>query len=75
LAEGGGICISGSVYDQVENKLALTCEFLGEQQVKNIARPVRVHRVHAAAPPAASSQYAVGERQEKEWRRATDDSS
>jgi len=59
LAEGGGICISGSVYDQVENKLPLTYEFLGEQQVKNIARPVRVYRVHVAAPPAASSQDAV----------------
>ena len=36
LAEAGGICISGRVYDQVENKLDLKCEFLGEQKVKNI---------------------------------------
>src|SRR5439155_1927226 len=45
LAEGGGICISGTVYDQVENKLTLGYEFLGEQTVKNIAKPVRVYRV------------------------------
>src|SRR6266852_927575 len=45
LAEAGGICISGSVYEQVKNKLALQYEDQGEQQVKNIAEPVRVWRV------------------------------
>src|SRR5262249_52121639 len=45
LAEGGGLCISGTVYDQVENKLSLGYEYLGEQSVKNIAKPVRVYRV------------------------------
>ncbi|MDX1738623.1 MAG: SUMF1/EgtB/PvdO family nonheme iron enzyme, partial [Alphaproteobacteria bacterium] len=45
LAEAGGICISGRVYDQVENKLDIGFVFLGEQKVKNIARPVRVYRV------------------------------
>lgn len=45
LAEAGGICISGRVYDHVENKLNLKYEYLGEQKVKNISRPVRVHRV------------------------------
>jgi adenylate cyclase len=45
LAEGGGICISGSVYDQVENKLDLEYEFLGDQSVKNIAKPVRAYCV------------------------------
>jgi TolB-like protein/Flp pilus assembly protein TadD len=45
LAEGGGICISGTVYDQVATKLALGYEALGEQGVKNIARPVRVYQV------------------------------
>ena len=48
LAEGGGICISGTVYDQVENKLALQYEHLGEQAVKNIRKPVRVYRVQMA---------------------------
>jgi class 3 adenylate cyclase/pimeloyl-ACP methyl ester carboxylesterase len=45
LAEGGGICISGTAYDQVENKIGLSYEYLGEHTVKNIARPVRVYRV------------------------------
>jgi len=45
LADGGGICISGAAYDQVENKLGLNYEYLGEQTVKNIAKPVRVFRV------------------------------
>src|SRR5215475_14817297 len=44
LAEGGGICISGTVYEHVKNKLALRYEDMGEQMVKNIAEPVRVWR-------------------------------
>lgn len=45
LADAGGICISGSVYDQIENKLSLTYEYLGEKSVKNISKPVRVYQV------------------------------
>jgi len=45
LAEGGGICISGTAFDQVESKLGLEFEHLGEQPVKNIKKPVRVYRV------------------------------
>ena len=45
LAEPGGICISRVVRDQVRDKLDYTFEDLGEQNVKNIARPVRVYRV------------------------------
>ncbi|MGE0824180.1 MAG: adenylate/guanylate cyclase domain-containing protein [Candidatus Binatia bacterium] len=48
LADAGGICISGGVYEQVENKLAFLAidyQYLGEQQVKNITRPVPVYRV------------------------------
>jgi class 3 adenylate cyclase/pimeloyl-ACP methyl ester carboxylesterase len=45
LADGGGICISGTVFDQVEGKLGLDFEYLGLQAVKNIAKPVRVYRV------------------------------
>ena len=45
LADAGGIFVSGTVYDQIENKLALDYEYLGEQTVKNIAKPVRVYRV------------------------------
>ena len=45
LAEGGGICISGTAYDQVKNKLSLGYKYLGEHAVKNIADPVRAYRV------------------------------
>jgi adenylate cyclase len=45
LAEGGGISISGTVYDQVEKRLRLRYEDSGEQTVKNIDKPVRVYRV------------------------------
>jgi adenylate cyclase len=45
LAEPGGICVSRVVRDQVRDKLDFVFEDLGEQQVKNIARPVRVYRV------------------------------
>jgi adenylate cyclase len=58
LAEGGGICISGTVYDQIENKLALGYEYLGEQTVKNITKPIRVYRVQLE-PGAISSSLGV----------------
>jgi adenylate cyclase len=45
LAEAGGICVSGTVFDQIETKLPLGYEFLGERGVKNIAKPVRVYKV------------------------------
>jgi TolB-like protein/class 3 adenylate cyclase/Tfp pilus assembly protein PilF len=43
LAEPSGICISGTVYDQIRDKLSYQFDDLGEQSVKNIARPVRVY--------------------------------
>jgi len=45
LAEPGGICISGTAYDQVRNKFVFGYEYLGEQLVKNIQEPVRVYKV------------------------------
>jgi adenylate cyclase len=55
LADGGGICLSGTAYEHVETKLPLTWEFLGEQAVKNIAKPVSVYRLRleARARPVA----------------------
>ena len=59
LAEPGGICISRVVRDQVRDKLDFSFEDMGEQQVKNIARPVRAHRVLlgpiAVAPTGATA--------------------
>ena len=55
LAEPGGICVSRVVHDQVRDKLDVAFEDLGEQQVKNIARPVHVWRVQLGAKPAVSA--------------------
>ena len=45
LADAGGICLSGIVYEQIKDKLELRYEYIGKQTVKNIAEPVRVYRV------------------------------
>lgn len=55
LAEAGGVCISGTVYDQIENKLNLSFNFWGEQSVKNIPQPVRVYQIQLK-PEDISSQ-------------------
>src|SRR6201993_2894659 len=57
LAEPGGICISRTVRDQIRDKLPYPLEDMGEQSVKNIARPVRVYalRPEAVADLPASS--------------------
>jgi TolB-like protein/Tfp pilus assembly protein PilF len=61
LAEPGGICISGKVYEEVRNKLPTAFEDLGEQEVKNIREPVRVYRwTDAAADPMPGMAGAVG---------------
>jgi adenylate cyclase len=52
LAEGGGISISGTAYDQLGKKLPLGYKYLGEQAVKNIEKPVRVYRVLTEAEAA-----------------------
>jgi TolB-like protein/class 3 adenylate cyclase len=49
LADAGGVFVSNTVHDQVRDRLPFVFENLGEQQVKNIARPVRVYRVRHAA--------------------------
>jgi class 3 adenylate cyclase len=45
VAEPGGICISGSVYDQIQNKLSLQFRPLGDQTFKNIGQPVRTFTI------------------------------
>src|SRR5712691_6772842 len=58
LAEPGGICVSGTVHDQIRDKLPYDFEDRGEQSVKNIARPVRVYALRPeviAALPAVSA--------------------
>jgi TolB-like protein len=61
LAEPGGVCVSRMVRDNVRDKVDYTFEDLGEQQVKNIARPVRAYRVRAVrdATPAVAPPLAL----------------
>jgi adenylate cyclase len=67
LAEGGGISLSGTAYDQLGKKLPLGYEYLGEQSVKNIEKPVRVYRVLTEAEAAGK---VIGEKRLKPtaWR-------
>ena len=55
IAEPGGICISSSVYDQITGKLDLGFLDIGEQNLKNITRPIRVFRISGSAAPARSA--------------------
>ena len=52
LAEPGGICISAKVYDEVSGRLDLNFEDQGDQEVKNIPRPIRVYKVVLSPVPS-----------------------
>jgi adenylate cyclase len=68
LAEGGGICISGTAFDQVKNRVSVGYEYQGKQSVKNIPDPVRVYKV-LLEPEAAGK--VIGEEEprprKKQW--------
>ena len=53
LAEPGGICLSAAAHEQVRDRLDIAFDDLGEQQVKNITRPVRTYGIILAASPGA----------------------
>jgi adenylate cyclase len=57
LADPGGICISGPAFELVDGKLDLTFDDIGEQQVKNIARPVRVYRLALGSQQTSPSKH------------------
>jgi adenylate cyclase len=63
LAEPGGICVSRVVRDQVRDKLDFAFADMGEREVKNISRPVRVYRVRDLGPatkgPSAATSPAL----------------
>ena len=61
LAAPGGVSISGSVYEQVKNKVDVDFDFLGKQEVKNIAEPVPVFRVQLETRAGDSQAAASGE--------------
>src|SRR5262252_253405 len=64
LADAGGVFVSNTVHDHVRDRLPFAFEDLGEQQVKNIARPVRVYRVRPEgplpSPPPQAGERRVG---------------
>jgi TolB-like protein/Tfp pilus assembly protein PilF len=64
LAKAGGVCVSGTVFDHVRNKVGLEFEDLGERRVKNIPEPVRVYRVVAGTAeedsPASAFESSIG---------------
>ncbi len=65
MAEGGGICISGTTYDHLKNKLELGYEYLGEHSVKNIAAPVRVYKI--LMEPESVGKIIGEKRKTKRW--------
>jgi adenylate cyclase len=65
LADPGGIMVSSVVHDQVRDKLSFGFEDMGEQIVKNISRPVNVHRVQLAEDaPTVTKSYPAQRKQE-----------
>jgi len=60
--EPGGVALSAAAYEQVRDKLPLSFVDRGEQQVKNIARPVRIYAVELAGKRAPRRRLAVGRR-------------
>jgi adenylate cyclase len=55
LADPGGVMVSGTVYDHLQGKLDIALDFLGERQVKNVARPVRVYRLRLDGAAATAT--------------------
>jgi adenylate cyclase len=68
LADPGGICISGSAYEQIENKLALGYDYIGEHTVKNIVKPIRVYKVPTG--PETLQKVTEEKKPAPSWRRA-----
>ena len=66
IAEPGGIYVSGTAYDQLKQTVEAGYEFLGERQVKNIKKPVRVYRV-LLDPEAAGKVIGEGRRLGVAW--------
>jgi len=66
LAEGGGIYISGTAFDQVKNKLSVGYQYVGKQTVKNIPDPVRAYKV-LMEPEAAGKVIGEEEPKPTKW--------
>ncbi|MGD9078768.1 MAG: adenylate/guanylate cyclase domain-containing protein, partial [Desulfobacterales bacterium] len=66
LAAGGGIAISGTVYEHIKDKLSLGYHYLGEQEVKNISEPVRVYRL-LTEPADAGKMIGEEKAKSRKW--------
>ncbi|MET4687681.1 adenylate/guanylate cyclase domain-containing protein [Sinorhizobium fredii] len=62
LADPGGVLISGTAFDHVERKLDYAFDFVGEQQVKNIEKPVRLYRIRLGDHPRTTAAKARARR-------------
>ncbi len=60
IAKPGGICVSAAVYEQIEGKLTLGAEDLGEQRVKNIPRPIHAYRLTLGRAPVLAAAPSPG---------------
>ena len=59
LADPGGICISGMVYESIRNRIEADFEDMGEQEVKNVSAPVRAYRIRIAGVAEAALDDAI----------------
>ena len=59
MADPGGVLMSGKIHEEIEGKIERTFESRGEQQVKNLARPVRVYALAGVTPPSGGSKAAA----------------
>ncbi len=65
IARPGGICVSAAVYEQIEGKLTLGAEDLGEQRVKNIPRAIHAYRLTLGGAPVAAAPAADGRKMKR----------
>lgn len=63
LAEAGGVCISGTVFEQVRKKLDFGFDFIGSREIKNIAEPVPAYRIQVDEAARASAQPPIRQQQ------------
>ena len=71
LADPGGICISRTAFDQIEDKLPLGYEYLGEKIVKNISKPIRAYKVLIEPDeesPGEGERESVGEQEARQFK-------
>ena len=65
LAEPGGICVSGSVYENIRNQTSIKSFYLGEKELKNVAEPIRVYALTAEGLPAP--KISIAEADHPSW--------